>query len=202
MRQPWGPPLGVEGDERFTVHPAGLPGALSYEPSMHGGSVFKGYSWRGVAILAFGASALSLACHEAGVPTSPVVRTPPPITPPPPQPNAVLQGPAPDGPGTSFAQSTDLYAYSDAYHGGSISSRYILYEDSTLALEFLSNRFGYFTYLGRWRRAGDSLTFAFNGWSAAGPWEATASLHSDSLSVHYNAVMELSDFVGGVYLRR
>ena len=165
--------------------------------------MFAGYSRRRVLVVAFSASAaIVLACHEADVPTAPVVPPAPVITPPPVPPTrpvAVIQGPAPDGPGRSYVERASLY--DNAFHGGAISSRYVLYEDSTLALEFLSGRFGYFTYLGRYRRTGDSLSLAFNGWSIVGSWEAVASLRADSLDVRYNMVMWLSDFVDGVYVR-
>ena len=161
--------------------------------------------WRRIAGLAIAASAVSIvACSEADTPASPVVRAAPPITPPPPPaniPNAVIQGPAPNGPGKSYAQATDIYGYTRDFHGGTISSRYVLYDDRTLALEFLSGRFGYFTYLGGYRQAGDSLLFAFNGSSLSGAWAAAASLRRDSLDVRYNLSMWANDFVDGVYVR-
>jgi hypothetical protein len=45
------------------------------------------------------------------------------------------------------------------------------------------------------------ITFAWEGWSVAGPWGATGSITDDSLSVRYNVIMQLSDFEDGVYLR-
>jgi hypothetical protein len=88
-----------------------------------------------------------------------------------------------------------------AYHG-TLSSHYVLYDDSAFALQFVSGRFGRFEYAGRYTRAGDRVALSFDGWSTAGAWEATAVLRGDSLSVKYNTVMMLSDFMDGSYVRQ
>jgi Tol biopolymer transport system component len=75
-------------------------------------------------------------------------------------------------------------------------SRYVLYDDSTFALQYLGPTG---EYTGRYSRTGSAVDFSFDGWSTAGPWEATGFLHGDSLVVEYNIVMWLSDFEDGVY---
>jgi hypothetical protein len=92
----------------------------------------------------------------------------------------------------------ELYA---KYHGASISSRYVLYDDSTFALEFVSGRFGAFVYDGRFTRTDSRITFLWKGWSLAGPWGAEGTLRGDSLSVSYNLVMQMTDFIDGTYGR-
>jgi len=77
------------------------------------------------------------------------------------------------------------------------SSRYVLYDDSTFALEFTTG-----VYLGRYRRTDSRIVFSWEGWSTMGPWGAEATLRGDSLKVTYNVVMAMSDFVDGTYIRK
>jgi len=98
-------------------------------------------------------------------------------------------------------RSSSLYDNYINYHNGSLSSRYVLYDDSTFALQFQSPRFGSFDYLGRYTRVDSQIIFSWDGWSTAGPWGATAVLRGDSLKVSYNVIMMLSGFVGGTYVR-
>lgn len=86
-------------------------------------------------------------------------------------------------------------------HGPSATSRYIFYEDSTFALQFKSTRFGVFEYGGRFVRTDAKIQLSFNGRGVAWSREASGTLNGDALSVTYNAIMSLSDFVDGVYLR-
>ncbi|MEJ7758602.1 MAG: hypothetical protein WKF55_03300 [Gemmatimonadaceae bacterium] len=94
-----------------------------------------------------------------------------------------------------------IYGLFSPYHGSRLASRYILYEDGALGLQFSSARFGFFEYPGKYSRADSLITFNFNGSNTAGPWEATGTLRGDSLSVRYNFVMGLADFMDGVYVR-
>jgi hypothetical protein len=85
-----------------------------------------------------------------------------------------------------------------------VHSRYLLFEDEgEFALQY-----GYSVggpanseYAGRFSRSDDSITFLFDGWSMAGPWQATGTLCGDTLIVRYNTVMILSDFEDGTYIR-
>jgi hypothetical protein len=81
-----------------------------------------------------------------------------------------------------------------------VGSRYVLYDDGTFALQYLRSR-GSSEYRGTYKEANGLLTFEWEGWSAAGPWGATALLGDDSLTVRYNLIMELTDFENAVYLR-
>ena len=43
------------------------------------------------------------------------------------------------------------------------------------------------------------LVFQWEGGSTAGSWEATGTLQGNSLTVHYNRIMQLTDFEDAVY---
>ena len=118
------------------------------------------------------------------------------------------QAPTPPPPSTPTASSVivyegppDLYDFASSYHNGSVTTHYMLYGDSTFALEFVSPRFGPFSYTGRYKRTNSRIVFSWNAWSAAGPWGAEATLTGDSLKVTYNLVMMMTDFVDGTYVR-
>jgi hypothetical protein len=142
------------------------------------------------------------ACTEP-VSTAPLDRLAvPPVASPPVAPPA----PAPEFPplsrsGTIYKGDDDLYARYFGYHESVLVSRYVFYDDSTFGLQFSSQRFGYFEYTGRYGRADSLITFAFDGSSIAGPWDAIGKLRGDSLSVAYNELMQHSDFLDGVYVR-
>lgn len=151
-------------------------------------------------------AALGVAGCLESLPTSPVDR--PPVSPQAPAAPPALAAPLPapafpplSRPGTIYSGADDLYARYFAYLGSALISRYVFYDDSTFGLQFSSQRFGYFEYTGRVRRADSLVTFAFDGSSTAGPWGATGTLYGDSLSVAYNDLMQHSDFVDGVYVR-
>jgi hypothetical protein len=76
-------------------------------------------------------------------------------------------------------------------------SRYVLYEDSTFGLQYLSARWGFFEYTGRYARVNASISLDFD--ANRPQWQATASIQGDSLVVTYNTDMMLSDFEDGVY---
>ncbi len=81
------------------------------------------------------------------------------------------------------------------------TSRYVLYSDGTFGLQYVTPRFGFFQYKGRYARTGSAIVFDWDGWSTAGPWGAEGAIAGDSLTVKYNVVMMLSDFEDGVYVR-
>jgi len=76
-------------------------------------------------------------------------------------------------------------------------SRYVLQEDGTFALQYVKDFF--FEYTGRYSRENASIAFAFD--ANSGAWQATGTIHGDSLVVAYNTNMQLSDFEDGVYVR-
>jgi hypothetical protein len=121
-------------------------------------------------------------------------------TPPPPAP-PITPIPSSTAKAVIYEGPLNLYDNYISYHGGSLSSRYALYDDSTFLLEFVSPRFGAFNYAGRYTRADSRIVFSWDGASTAGPWGAEATLRGDSLKVTYNFVMSMSDFVDGTYVR-
>lgn len=88
-----------------------------------------------------------------------------------------------------------------SYHGGPLASRYVLYDDGAFGLQYASPRFGNFEYRGTYTESSGEVDFQWEGWSAAGPWGATAKITEESLTVRYNLIMQLTDFEDGVYLR-
>jgi TolB protein len=119
--------------------------------------------------------ALSTGCKDSLQPEPPIVEPPvvaPPVAPPPTPPGA--------RPGGTYR---------------SPSSRYILYEDSTFALQYSHIAR---PYTGRYSIADSLITLDFD--AKAGQWQATGTLRGDSLTVKYNTDMMLSDFEDGVYV--
>lgn len=86
-------------------------------------------------------------------------------------------------------------------HGSPLASRYVLYDDGTFALQYSSANYPFVELRGAYEEANAVITFEWEGRNIAGPWGATGSLSDDSLSVRYNAMMQLSDFEDGVYVR-
>lgn len=78
-----------------------------------------------------------------------------------------------------------------------IPSQYRLYADGSFVL-LLGTSLG---YTGRYVRADSVITFVWDGWSGAGPWGATGIVRGDELTVKYNLVMLLTDFMDGTYRR-
>ena len=83
-------------------------------------------------------------------------------------------------------------------HGSPLASRYLLFDDSTFALQYASANYPFFEYRGTYREAGRDITFE---WEGCCGWGATGSLEADSLTVEYSINMQMSDFLNGVYVR-
>ena len=150
-------------------------------------------------IIAAATVSVSTACRDSLPPTEPgFSQPPPPVTDPP-----ARWEPFPQTtrPGRIYRGDDSIYALFDFSHQGRLASRYVLYEDATFALQFVSPRFGFFEYAGEYAQVDSLIDFAFDGWSTAGPWEATGTLRGDSLIVEYNDVMWWSDFINGTYVR-
>jgi hypothetical protein len=88
-----------------------------------------------------------------------------------------------------------------SYPAGALS-RYVLFEDGRFSLQYLRPHVQFFEYRGRYARADSLITFDFDDWNLAGPWQATGVVRGDSIVVAYNIVMGLADFEDGVYVRR
>jgi hypothetical protein len=99
-----------------------------------------------------------------------------------------------------YESSGHLNAVSAAVHGAPITSRYVFYANSTFALQFNSAILGFFEYRGRFVRTDSEITLSFNDSSIGGSWEAIGTLNGDVLSVAYNSIMSLSDFIDGDYM--
>ena len=80
------------------------------------------------------------------------------------------------------------------------TSRYVLYKDSSFALEYTTNSgSGPFSYPGRFTLTDSLVRFSFT--RTAGPdWVADAVLRHTVLVVRYNPAMLFSDFEDGDYL--
>ena len=133
---------------------------------------------------------IGAACADSRSPTMP---SPPTASLPRPEPAF----PAVTRPARVFSFSRELnYAVS----GYTVGSRFVLYDDGGFALQYLQSA-GSSEYRGTYVENGRSINFAWEGWSAAGPWGATGELTGDLLAVRYNLIMELSDFENAVYVR-
>lgn len=151
--------------------------------------------------LALGALlALSAGCADSTGPPPPAAA--PPLAEPaaPPQPGLRAFPPL-SRPGDVYDGNPGIYQAARAYHGGTLASRYVLYEDGTFGLQFLSPAFGFHEYAGRYAHRQPGISLGFYDGNTAGPWFATATLRGDSLAVEYNLVMYLADFLDGVYVR-
>src|SRR5579872_6431810 len=111
---------------------------------------------------------------------------------------------APSPSATSAPNSTEpariisrLYAYVNAGNpvsAGTEASRYVFYDDGTFELQVPPC-----AYAGTYEIAGSAVTMRWFAGSAAGPWGSTASLDGDLLTVHYNLLMQLTDFEDATY---
>jgi hypothetical protein len=129
---------------------------------------------------------LPAACSDASliVDTSPIRREP-----------AEKPFPAITRPAALYRAPESLYGY---------PSRYVLYDDGSFALQFMSSFYevpGVSEYTGRYTRSDVLLTLGFDRSNRFGAWEATGILRADELTVTYNTAMSLDDFVGGTYAR-
>ena len=73
-----------------------------------------------------------------------------------------------------YVGSDAIYAMYEPFHQSKVGSRYVLYDDNSFELQFVSARFGFFKYTGRVSRTDSRVTFDWDGWSTAGPWGAMA----------------------------
>ena len=151
--------------------------------------------------LALSIAILSAGCSDAARP-SPTAPTPTAIAPPrmpPVEPAVAPPFPAVSRPGRVYVATTEpSYA---GYHGGTLKSRYVLYDDRAFALQYASPRFGNFEYRGTYTESNGEVVFQWEGSSAAGPWGATGVITEESLTVSYNLIMQHTDFEDGMFVR-
>jgi len=132
-------------------------------------------------------------CGSSG-PTSPTGTNLPAVSVPPTPPATVF--PPLSGPSRTFVFDRELSHRVTDY---TKSSRFVLYDNGAFVLQYPTLGDG--GYRGGYEDANGALTFAWEGWSTAGPWGATGSLNGDVLTVQYNEIMQHTDFEAAVYVR-
>ena len=130
---------------------------------------------------------LSNACRDLDRPTAPTSPADPTFRPP----------PGSGFPAVSRPARIYVAVASPSYSLFEGATRYVLYDDGAFALQYSSD----LEYRGTYKEENALIAFQWEGWSSAGPWGATGSLSEDSLTVRYNVIMQLTDFVDGVYIR-
>ncbi len=98
--------------------------------------------------------------------------------------------------GRNYERITSHYSGTIAYHG-SLSERYILYNEGLFQLQFTSGRFGQFSYAGRYTldSAGRrQFTFTEASWTAVGTTD-----DKGCMAIRYNDWALWSDFEDGTY---
>ena len=115
-------------------------------------------------------------------------------------PMAGLSFPALTKPGRIYLETGSVYGWDNEYHGGALVSRFVLYDDGTFGLQFVSTRSGFFEYKGTYSTSGSNLTTVWDGWNVNGPWQATATLQNNLLTIKYGWIMAYSDFCDAVYV--
>ena len=109
--------------------------------------------------------------------------------------------PALTHPGAVYTQQSQESASEVAYHG-TLTSRYVVYDDGSFDLQYVSGNFGFFSYAGTWTESGVVVTLNFrDGNAATGPWVATGTLSGNQMNVKYNLSAGLADFEDAVYVR-
>jgi hypothetical protein len=140
---------------------------------------------------------LASACADPITPTGPT--TPTGTTPSPPTPRPGSDFPAVSRPARIYLFASGL---SHPVREWTSGSRYVLYDDGTFALQYLQSQ-GSFEYLGTYTQMNALITFHWQAnQNVPAPWRpATGTLSDDSLTVRYDAIMNLDDFEDAVYIR-
>lgn len=145
-------------------------------------------TYRSLAKITLGALLVTLAgCKDSGLPVEPSA---PPLLPGvPPAPTAPPNFPVPSSAASIYDRTS-----SSAIPG---NSRYVIYENGTFSLQYVSPVWGFFEYPGRYSRTDSAITFQFD--ANGGTWLADGIVAGDSLTVKYNEDMNMSDFEDGTY---
>lgn len=101
-----------------------------------------------------------------------------------------------------YQEAAPIYQAYYASQSGSLISQYTLCANGTFDLAFASGSFGLFDYQGTYSRSDSTVALYFNDSDLAGAWIATAKLRGDLMSVEYDEVMAMADFVNGPYVRQ
>jgi hypothetical protein len=133
---------------------------------------------------------LAAACGGSGA-TSPSGTT---------QPPGATVPPRPAFPPLSGPSRTLVFAHALATRVSdyTIHSRFVLYDNGAFLLHFPTVAGD--GYRGGYAEVNGIITFQWEGWNVAGPWGATGTLQGNSLTVHYNPVMQGADFEDAVYM--
>ncbi len=135
------------------------------------------------------------ACSGSG-PTSPSATNPqssaPPSIPPPAKTFPPLTGPS-----RTFVFDHEL---SNRVADYTKNSAFVLYDDGAFVLQYRSLNVVGGGYRGGYTEMDGVITFEWEGWSVAGPWEATGTLKDGMLTVRYNFIMQLTDFEDAAYV--
>lgn len=138
---------------------------------------------------------LYAACGDSG-PTSPTRTTSQQAVPVPAPPAPPVTIPPLSGPSRTYVFDHELvYRVSDYTK----NSRFVLYDSGAFALQYLDLSG---EYRGAYTATDSDIVFHWEGWSVAGPWEATGTLTVDLLTVKYNLIMQMTDFEDAVYVLR
>jgi hypothetical protein len=86
-------------------------------------------------------------------------------------------------------------------HASALHSRFLLFDNGDVALQYSSASRPFFEYLGTYRENAGTVTFDWEGWSVAGAWGATGTITEQELAVKFNIIMSLSDFEDATYVR-
>lgn len=105
----------------------------------------------------------------------------------------------------SVSRAARIYNGVDASpwaNGSRLFSRYVLYDDSTFALQSSDGGSVFFEYRGTYLEANGHVAFDFAAYELNDPADATGTITDRGLlSVRYVEYLQLSDFVDGLYLR-
>ena len=116
----------------------------------------------------------------------------------PPAPGPSAPAPAPP-PSTGSSRTFSFIRYLDtSVPDHTRSSYFVLRDDETFVLQYVGG-LGY-QYRGRYVNRDGAITFDWDGSSVAGPWGAVGTLDGDLLTVRYNSLMQMTDFVDAVYV--
>ena len=97
--------------------------------------------------------------------------------------------PALSGPSRSFTFDRELSSPVSAY---TKESRFVLYDNGAFVLQYVSLAA---EYRGGYSEVNGVIAFDFGG-----PWRATGTVKSNSLTVQYNLIMAFADFEEAVYV--
>lgn len=133
--------------------------------------------------------------------SDPAMPTEEPIPPaPPPSPAPQVKFPPLEGPSRTF-----IFSREESYPVRDFTkqSRFVLYDNGAVALQYPNPPYGLYSYRGVYRDENGNIMFLFEfqGRSVGEQWDdATGTLKGDSLTIKYHEIMQHSDFENAVYV--